>query len=121
MRFQKLALIFVGLFVLMTLGGIVLAYLNNMPIKYEEQLAEGFYYAAIGFAVYHLFTRNKQVREKQARGQEAAGADDGAADDEDDADEDAAFDDGMDDAGAGADAETVAVDGPDEAGPVHKS
>jgi Gpi18-like mannosyltransferase len=69
-----MALVFVGLFVLMTLGGIIMAYLNNMPINYEEQLAEGFYYAAIGFAVYHIFTRNKQIREAKAREQEDAAA-----------------------------------------------
>lgn len=61
----KLILVFIGLFVLMTAGGIIMAYLNNMPIVLEEQLAEGFYYGAIGFAVYHLFTRNKQAKAKK--------------------------------------------------------
>ena len=67
MYIRKLLLIFAGLFVCMTLGGIIMAYLAGMPIKYEEQLAEGFYYSAIGFAVYHIFTRNKQIREAKAK------------------------------------------------------
>lgn len=62
---QKLIVVFAALFVACIVFGVVMAHANNQPIEWEQQLAEGFYYAAIGFALYHLVTRNKQIREQK--------------------------------------------------------
>ena len=67
MSIKKLFLIFTGLFVLFYVGGIVTALIAGHPIDFEKQVAENFYYAAIGFAVYHIFTRNKQIREDREK------------------------------------------------------
>ncbi len=83
MRMRKMALLFAALFVLLFLTGIIMAYFAGVPIKLEEQLAESFYYAAIGFAVYHIFTRNKKIREEKAREQEEADADAGEENEDD--------------------------------------
>lgn len=67
MNIKKLVLVFIGLFIFFSIGGVIMAYLANQPIEFEKQMAENFYYAAIGFAVYHIFTRNKQIREDIAK------------------------------------------------------
>jgi len=81
---KKLLLVFVGLFVLFSVGGIVMALIAGHPIDFEKQMAENFYYAAIAFAVYHIFTRKKLIQEAREK-KEAA--DRAAADDQVDEDD----------------------------------
>ncbi len=72
---RKLAAIFVALLVCAVLYEAVLAHLNGQPLEWEKHLAQGFYYAAIGFAVYHMFTRGKQRKEAEAaKAADAAGS-----------------------------------------------
>lgn len=61
-QWQKMAVIFLALFVCLALYEVVLAQLGSEPLEWEKHIAQGFYYAAIAFAVYHLFTRNKQQK-----------------------------------------------------------
>ncbi len=64
---RKLVAVFVALLVCFVVYEFVLAHLNNQPLEWERHVAQGFYYAAIGFAVYHMFTRSKARKDAEAK------------------------------------------------------
>lgn len=93
---QKTLLIFLALFVTLTAGTIILDLLYGRTVEFEKHLAEGFYYAAIGMAVYHIMTRTKERREEEARKREQQAASEmgASSDEEDDSGETDETDDG---------------------------